>query len=81
MKFSPTALAGSFIIDLEPFSDDRGWFARTYCKKVFEQIGHTGEWVQLNHSFTALKGSLRGMHFQYPPHTEINGKMYRRRCV
>lgn len=77
MKFSPTALAGSFLIDLEPFSDDRGWFARTYCKKEFEQIGHAGEWVQLNHSFTTLKGSVRGMHFQYPPHTEI--KMVR--CI
>jgi dTDP-4-dehydrorhamnose 3,5-epimerase len=77
MIFNPTKLAGSFVIDLEPFSDDRGWFARTYCKKEFEQIDHTGEWVQLNHSFTALKGSLRGMHFQYPPHTEI--KMVR--CI
>lgn len=77
MIFNPTKLAGSFVIDLEPFSDDRGWFARTYCKKEFEQIGHTGEWVQLNHSFTVLKGSLRGMHFQYPPHTEI--KMVR--CI
>jgi len=77
MKFSSTPLAGSFIIDLEPLSDDRGWFARTYCKKEFEQIGHHKEWVQLNHSFTAAKGSVRGMHFQYPPHTEI--KMVR--CI
>lgn len=77
MKFSPIPLAGSYIIDLEPLCDDRGWFARTYCKKEFEQIGHTGEWVQLNHSFTGLKGSIRGMHFQYPPHTEI--KMVR--CI
>ncbi len=77
MTFSATPLAGSFVIGLTPFSDDRGWFARTYCKNEFEQIGHTAEWVQLNHSFTAAKGSVRGMHFQYPPHTEI--KMVR--CI
>jgi dTDP-4-dehydrorhamnose 3,5-epimerase len=77
MIFTPTTLAGSFVIDLEPFSDQRGWFARTYCKKEFQQIGHDKEWVQLNHSFTTAKGSVRGMHFQYPPHTEI--KMVR--CI
>jgi dTDP-4-dehydrorhamnose 3,5-epimerase len=77
MTFTETTLPGSFVIGLEPFSDDRGWFARTFCKKEFEQIGHTKEWVQLNHSVTYKKGSIRGMHFQYPPHTEI--KMVR--CI
>lgn len=77
MKFLSTPLAGSYVIDLEPISDERGWFARTYCKKKFEQIGHTSEWVQLNHSYTKEKGSIRGMHFQYPPHAEI--KMIR--CI
>ena len=77
MKFTATPLKGSFEIDLEPFQDDRGWFARTWCKNEFQQIGHTKEWVQLNHSFTAKKGSVRGMHFQYPPYGEI--KMVR--CI
>src|SRR5450432_1256438 len=77
MTFTETPLSGSFVIDLEPFSDDRGWFARTFCKKEFEQIGHRGEWVQLNHSVTYKEGSIRGMHFQYPPHSEI--KMIR--CI
>ena len=77
MKFTATPLAGSFIVDLDLFSDDRGWFVRTFCKKEFEQIGHNKEWVQLNHSFTKNKGSLRGMHFQFPPHSEI--KMVR--CI
>jgi dTDP-4-dehydrorhamnose 3,5-epimerase len=77
MKFTETALKGSYIIGLEPFSDERGWFARFFCKKEFEQIGHTGEWVQLNHSFTNKKGSIRGMHFQLPPYSEI--KMVR--CI
>jgi dTDP-4-dehydrorhamnose 3,5-epimerase len=77
MTFTETPLSGSFVIDLEIFSDDRGWFARTFCKNEFEQIGHTKEWVQLNHSVTYEKGSIRGMHFQYMPYSEI--KMVR--CI
>ncbi|MBM3417014.1 MAG: dTDP-4-dehydrorhamnose 3,5-epimerase [Bacteroidetes bacterium] len=71
MKFTETQLKGSFVIELDVFSDDRGWFARTFCKKEFAQIGHTDEWVQLNHSVTYKKGSIRGMHFQLPPYSEI----------
>ena len=65
------------MIDLEPFNDERGWFARFYCKDEFEQIGHDKEWVQLNHSVTYEKGALRGMHFQKAPYKEI--KMVR--CI
>jgi len=71
MIFSATELSGSFLISPEPFSDERGWFARTYCKNEFGKIHHTGEWVQMNHSFTKQKGSIRGMHYQLPPHSEI----------
>jgi dTDP-4-dehydrorhamnose 3,5-epimerase len=77
MIFNPTKLAGSYVIDLEPRSDERGWFARFYCKNEFSQIGHTKEWVQLNHSVSYEKGTLRGMHFQVPPFREI--KMVR--CI
>jgi len=77
MRFTESPLKGSFEIDLELFQDDRGWFARTWCKKEFQQIGHEKEWVQLNHSFTAKKGAIRGLHFQYPPYGEI--KMVR--CI
>src|SRR5688572_15692356 len=77
MTFTPTELKGSFVIDLEPFIDDRGWFARFFCKREFESIGHTKEWVQLNHSMTIKKAALRGMHFQVPPFSEI--KMVR--CI
>jgi dTDP-4-dehydrorhamnose 3,5-epimerase len=77
MTFTPLQLFGSYIISLEPFQDDRGWFARTYCKNEFAQIGHNKEWVQMNHSFTSLKGTIRGMHYQRPPHAEI--KMVR--CI
>jgi dTDP-4-dehydrorhamnose 3,5-epimerase len=71
MKFTPTPLKGVFIVDLQPFADGRGWFTRTYCKNEFEEIGHTKEWVQLNHSFTNKKGAVRGMHYQLPPFSEI----------
>jgi len=71
MIFKPTILPGSFEVILEPRSDTRGWFARTYCKEEFSRIGFYGEWVQMNQSFTATKGTLRGMHFQLPPFSEI----------
>ncbi len=77
MTFTPTTLAGSYVVGLTPYSDERGWFARTYCKREFEAIGHQKEWVQMNHSFTKDKGTVRGMHFQFPPHGEI--KMVR--CI
>lgn len=71
MIFTETPLEGSWLVGLEPIIDDRGWFARTYCKNEFSQIGHSQEWVQLNHSYTKEKGTVRGMHFQVPPYSEI----------
>ena len=71
MIFSPTLLAGSFIIEPKVLEDDRGWFARFYCKNEFKEIGHEKEWVQLNHSVTNKKGSIRGMHYQVHPFREI----------
>lgn len=70
MKFIETPLKGSFLVLLNKLEDDRGWFARTYCKKEFGEIGHNNEWVQTNQSFTKFKGSIRGMHYQLPPHGE-----------
>jgi dTDP-4-dehydrorhamnose 3,5-epimerase len=71
MTFQPLPLHGAYVVDLAPFIDQRGWFARYFDKNVFASIGHTVEWVQMNHSFTARKGSLRGMHYQLPPFREI----------
>lgn len=71
MIFTATELVGSYVIDLQPIEDERGWFARTYCKNEFGKIGHTKDWVQLNHSFTKQIGSIRGMHFQLAPFSEI----------
>jgi len=71
MIFTETKLQGSYTIGLEPFVDERGWFARYFCKDEFMQIGHTREWLQMNHSTTNKKGSIRGMHYQLPPFSEI----------
>jgi dTDP-4-dehydrorhamnose 3,5-epimerase len=77
MIFTAAPLTGAFVIDLKPFSDERGWFVRYYCKNEFAEIGHTREWVQLNQSVSYQKGTVRGMHFQHPPFREI--KMVR--CI
>ena len=71
MIFKETSLKGSYVLTLEPIEDERGWFARTYCKNEFLSIGHMKEWVQMNHSFTKQKGTVRGMHYQRPPYGEI----------
>jgi len=71
MIFSPAKLKGAYIIDVNPFSDDRGWFVRYYAKDEFDSIGHTAEWVQINHSHTNRKGTIRGLHFQFRPSREI----------
>ena len=77
MIFTEPNLKGSFVNDLTPFQDERGWFARTFCKDEFAKIGHSKEWVQMNHSFTKQQGTIRGMHYQLPPFSEI--KMVR--CI
>jgi dTDP-4-dehydrorhamnose 3,5-epimerase len=71
MKFIETQLKGAYIIDLAPKKDDRGLFLRSFCKKEFESIGHKDEFVQFNQSINYKKGTLRGLHFQNPPESEI----------
>jgi len=71
MIITETTLKGSYVLRLEPIEDERGWCARTYCKNDFLAIGHTKEWVQMNHSFTKQMGTIRGMHYQRPPYGEI----------
>jgi dTDP-4-dehydrorhamnose 3,5-epimerase len=70
MKFTETPLKNSYIIELEPHSDNRGFFERLFCKEEFLTIGFSKEIVQINHSFSKRKGTLRGMHYQLPPNTE-----------
>lgn len=71
MKFHPTTLEGAFSISLEPFQDERGLFARTFCQREFAEIGHEKEFVQFNHSLNTHKGTIRGLHYQRPPFAEI----------
>ncbi len=70
MIFTETPLPGAYLIDLEPYSDERGFFARTYCQREFEAHGLTAEVVQCNTSFNAGKGTIRGLHYQTPPAAE-----------
>ena len=59
MNFEATGLNGSYVIDIFPIEDERGWFVRTFCKNEFDNIGHRGEWVQMNHSFTYKEGTIK----------------------
>lgn len=71
MIFTAAPLKGVYVVEPEPYSDQRGWFARTYCQEEFAAIGHDKPWLQINHSFTQQSGTIRGMHFQKPPFSEI----------
>jgi len=70
MRFYETQLSGLFEIHLEPKSDERGFFARSWCEKEFEKHGLNSRILQCNVSFNMRKGTLRGMHFQDEPHAE-----------
>lgn len=70
MKYNETSLKGAFVVELERIEDERGFFARTFCQKEFMEVGLKPLIAQANIAFNNLKGTLRGMHFQYPPHAE-----------
>ncbi len=70
MRFIETALNGALIIELEKCNDRRGFFARTYCAREFESRELISNFVQCNISFNARRGTLRGLHYQAPPHSE-----------
>lgn len=67
MKRIDTKLPGVYIVEPQVFGDHRGYFMETYSTKTFTDIGITNEFVQDNQSFTAQKGTLRGIHFQNAP--------------
>ena len=67
MKLIKTKIDGVLIVEPKVFGDHRGWFMETYSKKVFEELGILIDFVQDNHSFSAQKGTLRGLHFQKEP--------------
>lgn len=67
MKAIETGIEGLVVIEPDCHGDHRGWFMETYSKPKFEELGITCEFVQDNQSFSAQKGTLRGLHFQIEP--------------
>ena len=82
MKFRELGLAGAFIVEPERFEDERGFFARAFCRNEFDGQGLNSSVAQCNVAFNARKGTLRGLHYQVPPHAEakfircIRGAIY-----
>lgn len=70
MIFTPTTLADAYVVELRPFADERGFFARTWCQQEFAEHGLDPNMAQCSISFNREKGTLRGMHLQLPPHAE-----------
>jgi len=71
LHIMPTPIAGLHLIRREPAEDSRGYFERIFCEETLRELLSGKRIVQINHSFTHTKGAMRGMHFQYPPYTEI----------
>jgi len=70
MRFHPTGLADAWLVELAPIRDERGAFTRTFCEREFAAHGLEARFVQHSLSLNTRKGTLRGMHFQHPPHQE-----------
>jgi dTDP-4-dehydrorhamnose 3,5-epimerase len=70
VNFRETTLAGAFVIEPQKREDERGFFARTFCREEFSARGLNPDIAQCNVSFNKRKGTLRGMHYQAPPFAE-----------
>src|SRR5271170_2793303 len=70
MQFNLTTLRDTYLIQLEPARDRRGFFARTFCVEEFAAHGLENNYPQHSTSFSARRGTLRGMHYQRDPHGE-----------
>ncbi len=70
MIFTETKLQGAFIIDIRRLEDDRGFFARSFCQNEFMEHGLKPVIAQANIAYNHRAGTVRGMHFQYPPAAE-----------
>jgi dTDP-4-dehydrorhamnose 3,5-epimerase len=71
MKFIETEVHGAWLVEPEPARDERGFFARTFCARSFASLGLETRFVQHSTSYSRRRGTLRGMHFQRPPHAEV----------
>jgi len=70
MKYRDMKVAGAYVVEPETFPDERGLFARSFCSREFSLKGLNGHIAQTNFSFSHRKGTLRGLHYQAPPHEE-----------
>jgi len=70
MKFIESPLNGAFVIEPEKKGDQRGFFSRLFCSDLFREHGIESQFVQVNHSKSHIKGTLRGLHYQLPPKEE-----------
>lgn len=70
MIFRPTAVDGVLIVEPQPIEDERGFFARTFCADAFATRGLVARVAQCSLSFNPRRGTLRGLHYQRPPHGE-----------
>lgn len=71
MKFRRGTIEGLWVIDLDPVADHRGFFARAWCRDEFAEHGLAADWAQSNLQFSPHPGTMRGLHFQRPPNSEI----------
>ncbi len=70
MKITETELSGAFLLEPDVYTDERGFFLESYSLESFDALGITARFVQDNYSFSRKRGVLRGLHFQYPPHSQ-----------
>jgi dTDP-4-dehydrorhamnose 3,5-epimerase len=70
VRFTPTPVEGVVVVEVEKIRDDRGFFARAWCRDEFAQHGLTADWAQVNVGRSDRAGTLRGMHYQREPHAE-----------
>lgn len=70
MKFVELGIPGAFLLEIEPHTDDRGFFARTFCARTFAEVGLESAMVQTSLSWNPLRGTFRGLHYQEAPHAE-----------
>ncbi len=71
LAVQPTIFADAWVLSFEPAGDERGWFVRTFCTDSLEQRGLETGFPQHSMSYSAVRGTVRGMHFQRSPHAEV----------
>ncbi len=71
MEFEPLTIGGAYVVKSIRHDDDRGYFARAWCQREFESAGQTVSFVQTSLSFNHKAGTVRGMHYQLEPYSEV----------